>query len=96
VIQSRQELAGFRDAVPGAEIVVVRLRAKPETLLARVRARGIGSGTQWHLNRAPELAKLMDEERVEDFLIETDDLGLTDVASGVLSSVGWLKSPSSP
>ena len=49
VIEDRTELDGYRAAVPGAEIVVVRLRASPATLQERVRRRGEGRGIEWHL-----------------------------------------------
>ena len=90
VIESRSELEGYREAVPGAEITVVRLRASPSTLQARVRRRGEGIGMQWHLDRAVELASLMDASPVEDMLIETDDRDPTTIAREVLHRAGWL------
>lgn len=90
VIESRSELDGFREAVPEADIVVVRLRAAPETLLSRVRQRGPGQGMEWHLNRAIELAPLMDAQQVEDVLIETDGRDATTIAQDILIRVGWL------
>ena len=90
VIESREELDGFREAVPGAQIVVARLRAAPETLRRRVIQRGVGLGTDWHLNRAPELARIMDDARVEDVLVDTDARSLTEVAQLVLKKIDWL------
>lgn len=90
VIESRDELAGFREAVPGAEIIVARLRAADETLRARVVQRGIGLGTEWHLNRAPELARIMEDAKVEDLLVDTDTASATEVARHILNRVGWL------
>lgn len=89
VIESRGALEGFRQAVPGAEILVVRLRAAPESLQARVRQRRQG-GMKWHLNRALELAPLMDAERIEDVLVETDGREPTSIAHDILLRVGWL------
>ena len=89
VVESRSELAGYARAVPGAELRVVRLRAHPDTLQARVRRRGQGLGMEWHLRRAVELAGLMDAARVEDVLIETDDRDATSVAREILSHEGW-------
>ena len=91
VIESRSELDGFREAVPGADILLVRLRAAPDTLQARVRQRGPGRGMEWHLNRAIALAPLMDAQRVEDVLIETDGHDATSIARDILLRVGWLK-----
>lgn len=89
VIEARSELDGFREAVPGADILVVRLRATPETLQARVRQRRQGS-MEWHLNRAVELASLMDARPVEDVLIETDDRDPRNLAREILQRAGWL------
>src|SRR5438132_4402870 len=52
VIESRSELEGFREAVPGADVVLVRLRAKPETLRPRTRQRGPGRRVEGHAEPA--------------------------------------------
>ena len=90
VIEDRKDLDGYRAAVPGADIVVVRLRASPATLRERVRQRGTGVGMQWHLDRAGELAASMDEAGFEDLLIEREGRHQTDLAREVLARVGWL------
>ena len=90
VIESRAELDGFRRAVPGADITVVRLRAAPETLQERVRLRGPWRDMEWHLKRSIELGAQMDAEPFEDVLIETDDRDVTSVARDVLQRTGWL------
>ena len=92
VLESRSELDGYREAVPGADILVVRLRATPETLQSRVRKRGPGRADEWHLRRAVELASLMDAQAVEDLLIETDSRDAINVARDILLKVGWLAS----
>jgi hypothetical protein len=89
VIEDRDELDGFRRAVPGAEIVVVRLRASVATLLDRIRHRGTSLGTDWHLARAPVLAASLDAHPVEDIVVETDGVQPTDLARDVLDRVGW-------
>ena len=90
VIESRSELDGFRRAVPGADIVLVRLRAAPETLQARVRRRGPWRDMEWHLKRSVELGAQLDAQPFEDVLIETDDREVTAVARDVLRRAGWL------
>jgi adenylylsulfate kinase-like enzyme len=89
VVESRDELDRYRAAVPGARIVVVRLRAPVETLQTRVAERELGSGRAWHLARAAELAAQMDRDAVEDVLIETGDRPLADIAREVLARCGW-------
>lgn len=45
---------------------------------------------EWHLNRAVELAPLMDAEQVEDLLVETDGRSAVDIARDILMRIGWL------
>ena len=91
VVETRSELQGYRTAVPGAEITVVRLRASVETLHARLRGRGQGVGLQWHLERAGQLAPQMDESRVEDLLVQTEERDPTELAREILVLLGWLR-----
>lgn len=90
VVERRSELDGFREAVTGADILVVRLRATPETLQTRVRKRSHGTGIEWDLNRAIELAALMDARPVEDMLVETEDADPPTIAHDILRGAGWI------
>jgi hypothetical protein len=89
VVETRDELGAFREAVPGAELTVVRLRASNETLVRRVAGRELGSHREWSLKRAVELATLMDDRGVEDHLVETDGRTVGDVAAEVLRRADW-------
>lgn len=90
VVESREELARYRKAVPGAEITVVRLRASVATLRQRVARREIGLGRTWHTRRAAELARAMDRARLEHVLVETDGRTVNAIAREVLDRTGWL------
>jgi ribose 1,5-bisphosphokinase PhnN len=89
VLEARSELQGYRTAVPGAKITVVRLRASLEALRARLRQRG-GAGLHWHLDRAVELAPQMDESHVEDLLVETEQRDPGELAREILLQLGWI------
>jgi hypothetical protein len=89
VVESRADLDGYREAVPGAAVTLVRLRASVPTLQARVAGREIGSGREWHLARAAELAAQMDRDALEDLLVETDGRTVGEVAREVLARSGW-------
>ena len=89
VVESRDELAGYRTAVPGATILVVRLRASVGTLTGRVAGREVGAGREWHLRRAAELAAQMDRDRVEDIVVETEGRSVPAVAREVLARSAW-------
>ena len=64
VVESGEKVDGYREAVPGAEIVVVRLRANTATLERRLRGRESRDDLAWHLRRAPELDRIMDRAGV--------------------------------
>lgn len=90
VLEDRSELERYREAVPGAEIAVVRLRAKRGTLLSRLGGRELGSALGRQQARAAELAAQMDAGSVEDLLVETDGRSVSDVAREILSGTAWL------
>ncbi len=96
VIESRDELAGYQAAVPGAAILVVRLRAPVATLTDRVARREVGAGHEWHLRRAAELAAQMDRDRVEDIVVETEGRSVPAVAREVLARSTWGDAPEEP
>ncbi len=90
VLESRDHLGRYRAAIPGADIVVVRLDATVSTLIQRVQRRETGSGLDRHIERAAELATLMERNKVEDILVRTDGRTVTEVARDVLAVANWL------
>lgn len=90
VLEDRTELERYREAVPGAEITVVRLRAERGTLLSRLGRRELASALGRHQARAAELAAQMDAGSVEDLLVETDDRTVSDIAREILTRTAWL------
>ena len=90
VVERRGDLEGFREAIPGAEVTLIRLRASVATLQARVGQREAGAGRAWHLRRAKELAEQMDRDALEDILIETDGRAPGAIAREILAHSGWL------
>jgi hypothetical protein len=89
VIETRDDLEAYRQAVSGADITVIRLRASDETLQGRVLGRLVVTGPRY-VRRSLELARLMDGRKVEDHLVETSGRTVTDVAQEVLRRVRWL------
>jgi adenylylsulfate kinase len=91
VLEARAHLAGYREAIPGAAIQVVRLHAAPATIAARITGReAAGASHDWHQQRAVELATLFARERPEDLLIDTDGKSPPTVAAEILTQSGWL------
>ena len=89
IVETREALAEYHAAIPDASIQVVRLRATLPTILNRLRGRESGASLIWHEQRAGELARLMEEQAVEDLLIETEGKTVEEVAQEVLTRTGW-------
>ncbi len=80
----------LREVVPGAEIVVCRLRARLETMQQRVRVREPGMLQEEFVARVAALEASLDAGGVEDFSVENDGRSVTAVAREVLRRAGWL------
>jgi hypothetical protein len=90
VIESREELADYCRAIPGARIQVGRLAASKPTLRARVGRREAGTSLEALGRRAEELADIMANSDVADFTVHTDRRALPDIAIEVLQKAHWL------
>lgn len=88
-VESREELARLRAAIPAATFVVCRLTAEVATLQARLRTREPGMLQEQFLARARELDETLEEVRLEDFRVVNDHRSVTDVAREVLTRAGW-------
>ena len=102
VVESRDELDRYRAAIPGAVITVARLRASRGTAQRRLSRRVAQSDLidrpvrsierarreRWAA-RSDELAELMDRERLEDILVETDGRDADEIAADVLRLANW-------
>jgi hypothetical protein len=90
-IQSRDHLRGYRDAIPGARITVVRLDASSATIRSRLERREVGSLQTWFLGRADGLAAELKAASVEDFAVSNDGRPVREVSSEILERLGWLE-----
>jgi chloramphenicol 3-O-phosphotransferase len=89
VLEARSLLTRIADAVPGAEVVVVRLRAPLDVIEARIRGRD-HAHPGWFLAAAAALVPAMDDQRVEDHLVDNAALSIEATAHAVLGVTGWL------
>lgn len=91
VVEDRSELLRYRQAVPGAEIVVCRLTAPIATMQERVRVREPGMFQAQGIVRSAELANILERTRAEDFTVD-NSMGrlVTEVAREMLSYAGWM------
>jgi hypothetical protein len=91
VMEKRDDLERYAEAVPGAEIVVCRLTASLEAMQDRLRAREPGLFQVKALARAAELDSILVQSQAEDFVVDNDrGRSITDVARAVLAGAGWL------
>jgi predicted kinase len=91
VLEARSLLRQVAEAVPGAKVTVVRLRAPLAVLQTRIRSREAGDPS-WYLGAATHTAKVLEQARVEDHLVDNEDRPVAVVAEEVLHRVGWLDS----
>jgi predicted kinase len=89
VLEARSLLRQVAEAVPGAQITVVRLRAPLAVLHARIRCRE-ASDPSWFLGAATHTAEVLEQARVEDHLVDNEDRPVAEVAAEVLRLAGWL------
>jgi hypothetical protein len=90
VVETREELARYAEAIPGAEITVCLLTASTATIERRLAGREIGSALGWHLERSRDLDVILREARVHDFAVSNDIEIVENVASDVLRRSGWI------
>jgi adenylylsulfate kinase len=90
IVESREDVGRYAEAVPGAGIVVVRLRAPVPTIWHRLEGREVGEGLVWHRRRAVELVTQMEDAQVEDLLVDTDGRTVVDIAQDVLLRTNWI------
>jgi DNA polymerase III delta prime subunit len=90
VLECRSLLRYIADAVPGASIVIVRLRAPLNLIHERLRARESPRSADWYIEVATYLFEKMEESRVEDYLVDNDGRLPHEVAEHVLRCAGWL------
>ena len=84
------ELPQVREAIPGAALTVVRLRASERDLLQRVRRREVGSGYDYQAPRTIRQARLMQRESAGDLLVvDTSGRTVGEVAQEILDHSGW-------
>tara|TARA_Y100001934_G_C12062221_1_gene635924 strand:- start:218 stop:754 length:537 start_codon:yes stop_codon:yes gene_type:complete len=90
VVETADFVADLCAVIPGAAPRVFQLRARLETLHERIRKREIGSGLDWHLNRAGELLAILGgPEAPCDARIDTDRRTVRELAEELADRVDW-------
>lgn len=90
VVEEKTDIDKIRNAIPGADILVVRLRGKLDTIQERLKKREIGTSLRWHLHRAEELSEILEKTKTEDFIVDIDNKSINEIAQEVLSKSHYL------
>jgi hypothetical protein len=89
-VETKEELGHISAAIPGAKIVVCRLKAPLLTMQQRVRLREVGMLRQQFIRRVAELETRLNESGIEDFAIDNFGSPVTEVARQILERAKWL------
>jgi len=80
----------IRIGKPEDDISSIQLTASNDVLEARLTSREIGSGLDWHINRAKELsATLSTGHAPGDYKINTDGRGIVEIADEIITVIRW-------
>lgn len=93
VVETTASLAGYRTAIPGAVLTVVRLQAALPTIRSRLAARETGASLRWHQDRAAVLQARWEAHPVEDLLVDTEGRSAGEVARDVVERTRWVPPP---
>jgi chloramphenicol 3-O-phosphotransferase len=89
LVEQRSDLRLVSEAIPGAAITVVRLHASLSTLEQRIRRREPAApddelvGARWWMQHFTEV-------QVEDYVVETENRSVREIARDVLRLAHWL------
>jgi hypothetical protein len=90
VVEDESFLGTLKQTIPEGDVSTIQLSASLDTLEARLRKREIGSGLDWHLNRAGELLdSLAQPGTPSDHRIATDSRTVVEIAEEVVSKIAW-------
>jgi len=90
VVEDHDFIDGLSRVIPDSEVSTFQLFATPETLQTRVEKREIGSGLEWHKNRALELLEILSgSEAPSDRRIDTEGKSITMLAEEIVGLIEW-------
>ena len=90
VVEDETFIERLLKIIPEADVCTMQLSADIATLEARLKGREIGSGLEWHLNRASELlSSLKAASTPSDHRISTEGRDVVDIAEEIVSKIDW-------
>ncbi len=91
VVEVRSELARYRAAVQSERMFVARFVVDADVVKARLLQRHAGDAEaiDWHLDRAVQLAQILDEAECDDEVFDTTNRSAAQVAASIRARLGW-------
>jgi hypothetical protein len=89
-VLERGQLDALERSLPGCELTVVRVTARPETVAARLRARDRGRLLEDFLRRTDSVAEEIKRAALEAFSVANEDRAPPQVAEEILTHLGWI------
>lgn len=89
-MEDRAELELCRGIVSATNTVVCRLTASIEVMEQRVRMRELGISHTEYVARVAKLNVILDDARLEDFTVASENRSLTEIAREMLVKAGWI------
>lgn len=87
VVEQQSQRQLYQQAMPGAEIIIVRLDTPLDLIRQRLLARETDTSIDWYLDRSEELQTIMTERAIGDIVIDVADRTPADVATMILAAV---------
>jgi hypothetical protein len=89
-MESRAELDQCRRIVSAKSVVVCRLTASLDVMKQRVRTREQGMWQKRFVARVERLNGILDDARLEDFVVNNENRPVTETANELLMRARWI------
>jgi adenylylsulfate kinase-like enzyme len=89
-VLNEDQLEGVARAMPGCELTVVRVAARPETVAARIQVRDHGRLLEDFLRRTDSVAEEIERAALESFSVTNEDRPPPELADDILQRLKWL------
>ena len=91
VVESRETVTEYAEALGVPEIFVCRLVVHPDVGRQRLRERMVfdPEGLAWHLTRHGELAGILERTALDDLVLDSSEASPLQLAHAILQHVGW-------
>lgn len=90
VVETREELERYAEVLGNPTITLCRVTASEEVRKLRLEKRESGDSLKWHLHRTVELEEILEEARLESFVIVNEAELAERVAERTLRQLRWL------